>query len=116
MLRFYALGGALRVGRTVHRVSAMDDPKLTTIGEYLHAEFPGHAVHCSEDPACGGWLFRIDDNHGRPTHWLLVSNDYLESHTAEAIDDDLRRHQVSQKCVSAASSLLRLTNEGLRIG
>ena len=115
MLRLYALGGALRVGRTVHRVRAMDDPKLTTIGEYLHAEFPGHAVHCSEDPACGGWLFRIDDNHGRPTHWLLASNDFLKKQPMETIDDYLRQHQVAQKLRAAVPRLLRLVNEGPQI-
>jgi hypothetical protein len=94
----------------------MDDPKLTTIGGYLHAEFPDHAVHCLEDTACAGWLFRIDDNHGRPTHWLLASNDYLKNHTVEAIDDYLRQHQVGQRLMAVVPALLRLMNEGPRIG
>jgi hypothetical protein len=94
----------------------MDDPKLATIGGYLHAEFPDHAIQCFEDPACAGWLFRIDDNHGRPTHWLLASNDYLESHTVDAIGDYLGRHQVGKRLMEVVPALLRLMNDGPRIG
>jgi hypothetical protein len=93
----------------------MNNPKLTIIDGYLHAEFPNHTVHCFEDPACGGWLFRIDDNQGRATHWLLASHDYLKNHTVEAIDEDLRKHQVGQKLMAGAPALLRLMNEGPRI-
>ena len=92
----------------------MDDPKLTTIAAYLHAEFPGHAVHCSEDTECGGWLFRIDDNHGRPAHWLLASHDYLQNRTLDVIDDYLRQHQVGQRLRAVVPALLRLMNEGPR--
>jgi hypothetical protein len=99
-----------------HRVSAMDDPKLTAIGRYLQVEFFHHTVHCFEDPACGGWLFRIDDNQRCPIHWLLASNDYLKNQTVEAIDDYLRQHQVGQKLMAVAPALLRLMNEGPRIG
>jgi len=94
----------------------MNDPKLTAIGAYLHAQFPGQAVHCSEDTGCEGWLFRVDDNHGRPTHWLLASYDYLQNHTIEAIDDYLRQHQIGQKLISVVPALLRLMNEGPRAG
>ena len=92
----------------------MDDPKLATIGGYLHAEFPDHPIQCFEDPACAGWLFRIDDNHGRPIHWLLASNDYLKNHTVDAISDYLRQHQVGQRLRAVAPGLLRLMSEGLR--
>jgi len=93
----------------------MDDPKLTTIRKYLHTEFPGHAVHCSEDIGCAGWLFRIDDTHGRPTHWLLASNDFLKNQTIETIDDYLRQHHVAQQLRAAVPGLLRLANEGRHI-
>ena len=93
----------------------MDDPKLTTIGKYLHTEFPGHAVHCSEDIGSAGWLFRIDDNHGRPTHWLLAANDFLKNQTTETIDGYLLQHQVAQKLMAAVPGLLRLVNEGPHI-
>ena len=104
-----------RMEEADHRVSPMDDPKLTAIGEYLHAEFPGQAVHCFEDTACAGWLFRIDDTRGNPAYWLLASNDYLKNHTAETIDDYLQRHQVGRRLMAAVPALLRLMNEGPRI-
>ena len=93
----------------------MDDPKLTALSEYLKGQFSEHDIHCVEDKACAGWLFRIDDSRDHSTRWLMAPYDFLACQTVKDLDGYLEQHRVGGRLTTAGSALVRLTNNGPRV-
>jgi hypothetical protein len=84
------------------------------IRQYLREQFPKHFIADFLEGASRAQVFRVDAPSGRPLHYAVLGIDFLQAHTAAALQQALITAGLSDKLKEAGSAPVTLSTTGCR--
>lgn len=82
------------------------------IRQYLREQFPNHFIADFLEGARRAQVFRVDAPSGRPLHYAVLGIDFLQTHTADALQQALVSAALGEKLKAAGASPVTLSMTG----
>ncbi|GKT09465.1 hypothetical protein DSTSK_27700 [Desulforhabdus sp. TSK] len=89
------------------------EAKKAAVRQYLESEFSGFAVEGGREASDG--IHRFTISQGDSTHYALIAEEFLESHSLEEIGEKLRNFLLAEHLKEMSTTPVLVTNIGLSL-
>jgi hypothetical protein len=94
---------------------AIDEAKLRAVRDYLQRELPHCSVYDFHDAERNAQAYHLQNSHGRLSHLVLVTVDFLEARSEREIRRYLEQHKLSHTLRQAGTSDVVVSGAGIKI-